>query len=516
MKAKDLFADKGRWDPTLVAWFEEHRKRWERGEIRLSDYISAWKEVQDDAGHLRKVPMWYPEPLDSKCIFDKGELYDRIDYKPAHPSCKLHASTAHFKSLAGGSRYGKSFAAAMEVLPLVLSPGTQGWIVGPEYINTIKEFGYIIEASIEHPKLGPILKPYIEKFHNRPDAGAMELVFNWGPGYPRSFMKCKSAQQARSAALLSEELDWMLVCEAPLIDEFTFEERLRMRMVNRDGMMVFPASPAGMGWTNRLFNKGLTGDDPDYFSIRADTRANPTIDLHSIARWTEEMDDHAWDEQVLGKARPKHGLIYPGFDADIHVRSFRLDWPKKGWKRYCSFDFGFQDPFVCLWAAKDEDGRFYIYREFYRKQQLHDDVVSYIAKAEGFEFKRDARTGRIRLAGPHGQKEKITQRVADWDAQGRAELLSRGVRTRRAKKEILPGIETVSHYFKVQRDGRPRLFIHRSCKNLIRELMAYEWGKQGGDAPKDKQDDHALDSLRYLLHTLGGIKKRNLGVRVGA
>jgi len=514
--SKNLYENKNRWDPSAVKWFEEHRRKWENGEIRLSDYIVSWKEKVDPDGQVIKVPQWYPDPLDARCIFDKMEMYDRIDYKPAHPSCKFHASTAHFKCLSGGSRYGKSYAGAMEVLPLVLSPGTQGWIVGPEYINTIKEFNYIVESSVEHPVLGPILKPYVEKFHNRPDAGSMEIVFNWGAGYPRSFVKCKSAQVARSASLLSEELDWMLVCEAPLIDEFTFEERLRMRMVNRDGMMVFPASPAGMGWTKRLFDKGITGDDPDYFSIRADSRANPTIDLHSIARWTEDMDDHAWDEQVLGKAVPKHGLVYDGFDPEVHVRSFRADWPRKGWKRYTAFDFGYQDPMVCLWAAKDEDGRFYIYREFYRKKQLHDDLVQFLAQVEGFEFKRDGRTGRVRLAGPHGQKEKIVQRVADWDAQGRAELKSRGIRTRRAKKEILPGIETVSHYLKVQRDGRPRLYIHRSCKNLIRELMAYEWAEGFGEKPKGKQDDHALDSLRYLLHTLGGIKKRGLGMRVGA
>ena len=41
-----------------------------------------------------------------------------------------------------------------------------------------------------------------------------------------------------------------------------------------------------------------------------------------------------------------------------------------------------------------------------------------------------------------------------------------------------------------------KLFIFKTCPNLIREIKGYWWGS--GDVPK-KKDDHALDELRYYV-----------------
>ena len=55
----------------------------------------------------------------------------------------------------------------------------------------------------------------------------------------------------------------------------------------------------------------------------------------------------------------------------------------------------------------------------------------------------------------------------------------------------------------VQGDGRPRLFVFRNCKNLIKEFGRYSWEKSPeGRSEKEmpaKVDDHALDALRYMV-----------------
>ena len=43
-----------------------------------------------------------------------------------------------------------------------------------------------------------------------------------------------------------------------------------------------------------------------------------------------------------------------------------------------------------------------------------------------------------------------------------------------------------------------RIFIFKTCVNLIRELKSYRWGK--GDTPI-KRDDHCVDELRYFIMT---------------
>ena len=65
----------------------------------------------------------------------------------------------------------------------------------------------------------------------------------------------------------------------------------------------------------------------------------------------------------------------------------------------------------------------------------------------------------------------------------------------RVNKDLFSGISVVKSFLKSS-DGRTRLYIFKTCPNLIREIKAYYWGN--GDLPV-KRDDHALDELRYYL-----------------
>lgn len=59
----------------------------------------------------------------------------------------------------------------------------------------------------------------------------------------------------------------------------------------------------------------------------------------------------------------------------------------------------------------------------------------------------------------------------------------------------MDGIQRVKQYL-TKRTDRPRLFIFRSCPEMIREIKSYRYGR--GDTPV-KQDDHAMDELRYYV-----------------
>ena len=65
----------------------------------------------------------------------------------------------------------------------------------------------------------------------------------------------------------------------------------------------------------------------------------------------------------------------------------------------------------------------------------------------------------------------------------------------KVNKNLFAGIARVKQYLKGE-NGVPKLFVFRSCVNLIRELKSYRWGD--GDTPV-KRDDHCLDELRYYL-----------------
>ena len=72
-------------------------------------------------------------------------------------------------------------------------------------------------------------------------------------------------------------------------------------------------------------------------------------------------------------------------------------------------------------------------------------------------------------------------------------------RVRRAKNAVLPGIAAVSTLL---RQGR--LKICDGCRDAIREFSLYSWEDDPGkDAPK-KENDHAMDDIRYFVITVMG------------
>jgi phage terminase large subunit len=180
------------------------------------------------------------------------------------------------------------------------------------------------------------------------------------------------------------------------------------------------------------------------------------------------------------------GAVYKTFSRDTHmIKSFKIP---DDWTRYRSIDWGFNNPFCCLWLARDLDRRWYVYAEHYQARE----TLAYHAE-------------RIKqISG----REKYRVTWADHDAQDRFEFEKLGIRTLPAKKDIHLGIEAVQAALKVQGDGKPRLFIFKTCKNTIREMSGYTWAE--GTEIKDAKDeplkvnDHACDCIRYGIYGVEG------------
>ena len=109
----------------------------------------------------------------------------------------------------------------------------------------------------------------------------------------------------------------------------------------------------------------------------------------------------------------------------------------------------------------------------------------------------------IRIFDPYSPKAYIVDPSA---ASFEVELRRHRKPVKQANNEVLDGIRFVSNLF-TQGD----LVICEECHNLIREMGSYVWDtrsmKLGEDKPL-KQNDHALDAMRYVLFT-------NYGNRAG-
>ena len=208
---------------------------------------------------------------------------------------------------------------------------------------------------------------------------------------------------------------------------------------------------------------------------------NPFLPADTI-RTLEALPGIQRRRMLLGEWCNNEGAVYDMFDQDVHTFDFLPDY-SESWPRFRAIDFGYTNPFCCLWGAVDGDGRLWIYRELYRQKSLVEDLAPEIIAAEP---DRDFHT----VADPE-------------NAEGRDILNRAGVGNLPAVKDVISGIQAVQQRFAVAGDGRPRIFISTACVNTINELYEYRWEeqKEGRNAKEEpvKANDHAMDAMRYMV-----------------
>ena len=80
---------------------------------------------------------------------------------------------------------------------------------------------------------------------------------------------------------------------------------------------------------------------------------------------------------------PSSARSSPEFDPTRHIVGPRKDVhiPAE-WRRFAGIDYGFAAPWAVLWAALDNDGRLWAYREFYERGVSPADQARRILEAE--------------------------------------------------------------------------------------------------------------------------------------
>ena len=395
-------------------------------------------------------------------------LFSLLHYQPHAGQIAFHDSDARFKVLIAGARFGKSLAAARDVLREILSGNTRGWLVGPTYALTQPEFRYIHDDLVY--RLGDT--PTVTTSPPR-------LTTQWG-----AEVTCLSAHMPES--LLGQEIDWLVLCEAAHIERDVFERFLRARLASRTGRLVVPTTPHGHNWIYELYQRGFA-NQPGWQSFHYATWDNPNVSAHEIEAARRELPADTFAEQYGGAFTSPSGRVYREFEYGLHVVSGLKAPP--GAIVFKAIDFGYTNPFACLWGALDANGRLLILHEQYRAQQALPLQAQQILETDARFVAAGCEIGPT-FADPSGALER--QLLADA-----------GVRTTAADNRVAGGIEIVRRRMLRREDGTPGLLIDAGCRNMLREIEGYRWDESalGARIPR-KSDDHALDALRYLCVAL--------------
>lgn len=214
---------------------------------------------------------------------------------------------------------------------------------------------------------------------------------------------------------------------------------------------------------------------------------NPSLSSSVINRYKSLYSGAFYERFIDGRWVAADGLVYPMFDNRCHIR-------KSGGKfflYYLSCDYGTVNPFsLGLWG-KAEDG-WYRLDEYYHSSR---DRGIQLTDEEYYEKLLSLVNGR-----------KIEAIIIDPSAASFIETVKRhGVfRVIKADNDVLKGINYVCNALK-----NGEIFFYPNCADTIREFSVYRWDNGiKRDAPK-KENDHAMDDIRYFVATVLNGKKEN-------
>ncbi len=209
---------------------------------------------------------------------------------------------------------------------------------------------------------------------------------------------------------------------------------------------------------------------------------NPSLSKKVISRYENLYSGAFYERFVLGKWVAADGLVYP----DAANGKYTLAPPdNEAASHFVSCDYGTVNPTsMGLWGLHG-DGVWYREREHYfssRREGYQKTDEEYYADLCSLCAEND-----------------ISGVIVDPSASSFIECIRRHGKYRviKADNDVIDGIRKVSDALRSS-----LIRISPSCRDALREFSLYRWdSSHGKDAPV-KENDHAMDDIRYFVSTV--------------
>lgn len=205
---------------------------------------------------------------------------------------------------------------------------------------------------------------------------------------------------------------------------------------------------------------------------------NPSLSSEIRERYKSLYSGAFYKRFVEGRWCAAAGAVYPFMDSEKAFCAV----PEDEFERYViSCDYGTVNPSSFgLWGLLD--GVWYRINEYY-----------YDSRAEGFQKTDEEHyRGLENLADGRA----IDRVIVDPSAASFIQTIRRHAKFNvvRADNKVIDGIRNVSCAL---REGRIK--ICNTCKASMREFSLYRWDENGGKDCPVKENDHAMDDIRYFV-----------------
>jgi len=364
-------------------------------------------------------------------------------------------STARTIVNAGGARSGKSYALAQLLIMRArnlpdLNVGVTRKTMPALKMTAMRLFVDLLKKY----------KLYSAKNHNK-----MEHYYNLGSSRVQ-FFSLDDPEKIKSS-----EFNYIWMEEAT---EFDYADYITL--------LTRLSAPAAPGMKNQIFLTLNPADancwiaknllpSPDTRVIYSSYKDNPFLgkDYIETLESLKNIDDNYYRVFTLGRWGRNKNIIYEGY-------AFVDAPPNNAREIIWGLDFGFNNPTALVKIYLADEG-VTAEEKLYKSGMTNKEIIDRLSSA----------------IPPSRRHEPVYADAAEPDRI--KEIYNAGFNIKPAHKAVKLGIISVK--------SRP-LFILKSSANLIKEIQSYVWKTDlNGNVLEDpvKFNDHALDALRYAVHT---------------
>ena len=301
-----------------------------------------------------------------------------------------------------------------------------------------------------------------------------------GEGHENTFYLVGGKDEGSAALIQGATFAGVLLDEVALMPR-SFVEQALARCSVEGSRIWFNCNPEGpFHWFYREWI--CRSEERGALYLHFTMEDNPGLSPAMRQRYENRYSGAFYRRFVLGEWSAAQGLIYDFFQPEADVRPA----PESGLGRWCiSVDYGTANPCSFgLWGEKD--GVWYRVEEYY-----------YASRETGRqktdqEYVEDLR----RLAGGRTIEKIVVDPSA---ASFIAALRQEGYRVVKADNDVLSGIRLTAGLLK-----SGKMVICSGCEDCLRELSCYCWEEGEGRETPRKENDHAMDEMRYFAATVAG------------
>jgi len=309
----------------------------------------------------------------------------------------------------------------------------------------------------------------------------------------------------------STEFGWIFIDEMAEVTENDFDFLQSRLRLGKGKEQIFGATnpDAPTHWIKQRLIDGDDDRDEDVNVIHATLDDNPHLSQSYKDRLHNSYTGMMKERLIKGKWVAAEGLVYEEFHREKHVKPAEYFKEKNSdeeleYRRYSEVivgaDAGIRNPRVFLVIGITGNGEYHVLDEFYRTETNVDDACEWLLEWQ-------ERTGLEVYNLYHDPSEPEDIETIQLE----------GLPAEKAVNDIQAGIQSVKKKLSEDTGNGIELFISRDCENLINEFYSYKYPKnkrkKGKDETPVKENDHAMDSLRYAIksHSKGGLYYTSAG-----